>query len=32
MKTMEEGIGVCSLVRSTLGVKGHVEVSGWGLG
>jgi hypothetical protein len=28
----EEGIGVCSLVNSTLGVEGCVGALGWGLG
>jgi hypothetical protein len=32
MKTMKgEGIGACSLVRSSLGVKGRVGALGWGL-
>ncbi len=31
VKTMEGGVGVCSLARSTSRVKGHVGVSGWGL-
>jgi len=32
MKTTEKEIGVHSLARSTLGVKGCVGVPGWGLG
>jgi hypothetical protein len=28
----EKGIGVHSLACSTLGVKGHAKVLGWGLG
>jgi len=30
--TEELGVGVCSLVRSTSGVKGHVGALGYGLG
>jgi hypothetical protein len=30
MKTMEkQGVGACSLVRSILGVEGHVGASRW---
>jgi hypothetical protein len=32
MKTMEEGVRVHSLVRSTLGVEGRVGAPKWGLG
>jgi hypothetical protein len=33
VKTMKgEEIGVCSLACNTLGVEGHVNVLGWGLG
>jgi hypothetical protein len=33
VKTIEgEGIEVCFLTRSTSGVKGRVEASGWGIG
>jgi hypothetical protein len=33
MKIIEEGrVKVCSFIRSTLGVEGHVEASKWGLG
>jgi hypothetical protein len=28
----EKGAGICSLTRSTLGVKGHVGAPRWGLG
>jgi len=31
VETMEEGVGVRSLVRNTLGVEGHVGVPRWGL-
>jgi hypothetical protein len=30
--TKGEGIGVCSLARSTSGVDRHARASGWGLG
>jgi len=30
--TKREGVGAHSLARSTLGVKGCVEVLGWGIG
>jgi len=29
--TEEKGVGICSLVRNTLGVEGLVGDSGWGL-
>jgi len=32
VKTMEEGIGVRSLVGNILGVEGCVVALGWGLG
>jgi hypothetical protein len=33
VETMErQGVRICSLVRSILGVKGHVGALGWGLG
>jgi hypothetical protein len=32
VKTMKEGVGVCSLAHSILGVKGRVGDLGWGLG
>jgi hypothetical protein len=31
VKTMKEGVGVCSLVHNMLGVKRHVEAPGLGL-
>jgi len=31
-KIAEEGVGECSVARSTLGVKSCVGASGWGLG
>jgi len=30
--TKEKGVGVHSLIHSTLGVKGHARAPGWGLG
>jgi hypothetical protein len=27
--TEEQGVGTCSLVRNTLGVKGHAGALGW---
>jgi hypothetical protein len=32
MKTTEEGVGVCSLTRSTSKVKRNVGAPGWGIG
>jgi len=33
VKTVEgQGIGVCSMARITLKVKGHGKAPGWGLG
>jgi len=29
LKTTEGGVGVCSLIHNTLGVKGHAEAPGW---
>jgi len=32
MKTLEEGVGVCSLACSILGVEGCAGILGWGIG
>ncbi len=32
VKTMKEGVGICSLTHNILGVEGHARASRWGLG